>query len=116
MTNALEDAPCYGQTKEEIEAWLRANVRIGATVVVRHTQGMLPQYAKATVIRITKRCFEVDTLGPGNFSYGGPSFYFSGKNCWSPKGQTRLVIPTEAVLSACGRPGDLGMTYFKTTV
>lgn len=108
--------PCYGQTAEEVEAWLRANVRIGATVAIRHTQGGLLQYATATVTRIGKGRFEVDTLGPGNLSTAGLTFYYSGKNCWSPKGQTRLVIPTEAVLAARGQPGDQGIVHIKTTV
>lgn len=111
-----ETTPCYGQTADEVEAWLRANVCIGATVAIRHTQAGFRQYATATVTRISKGRFEVDTLGPGNLSTAGCAFYFSGKNCWSPKGQTRLVIPTEAVLAACGQPGDLGRTYAKTTV
>lgn len=108
--------PCHGQTADEVEAWLRANVRIGTTVAVRHTQAGFLQYATATVTRLGKGRFEVDTLGPGNLSTAGHTFYYSGKNCWSPKGQTRLVIPTKAVLAACGQPGDLGRTYVATTV
>lgn len=114
--NAHRTPPCYGQTADEVEAWLRANVRIGATVALRHTQAGFLQYATATVTRIGKDRFEVDALGPGNLSTAGRSFYYSGKNCWSPKGQTRLVIPTEVVLAACGQPGDLGRTYAKMTV
>lgn len=114
--NNSETTPCDGQTDDEVEAWLRANVCIGATVAIRHRQAGFLQYATATVMRIGKRCFQVDTLGPGNLSTAGHVFYFSGKNRGNPKGQTRLVIPTEAVLSACGRPGDLGRTYVKTTV
>jgi hypothetical protein len=35
------------------------------------------------------------------FVAAGETFYYSGKNCWHPKGQTRLVIPTAAVFEAC---------------
>lgn len=116
MMNSPETMPCYGQTADEVEAWLRSNVRIGATVAIRHTQAGFLQYATATVTRIGKGRFEVDTLGPANLSAAGRAFYFSGKNCWSPKGKTCLVIPTEAVRAACGSPGDQGRTYAKTTV
>jgi hypothetical protein len=98
-----------------MEAWLRAHVRIGATVAIRHGEAGFLQYATATVTRIGKRCFEVDTLGLCNLSTAGHMFYFSGKNGRNPKGQTHLVIPTEAVLAACGKPGDLGRTYAITT-
>lgn len=95
---------------------MRANVRIGAILAVRHKQAGFLQYVAATVTRIEKRGFQVDTLGPGNLSTAGHTFYYSGKNCRHPKGQTRLVIPTEAVLAACGYPGDLGRTYAETTI
>jgi hypothetical protein len=32
---------------------------------------------------------------------GSESFYYGGKNCQHPKGQTRLVIPTASTLAAC---------------
>ena len=113
----LKQPPCFGQTNDEIKTWLKENVKVGETVVVRNTQGGFLQYAAAKVVRIGKGRFEVDTLGEGNLSSAGTSFYYSGKNCWEPKGQTRLVIPTAQVLSACGEPGDLGMySYSSSTV
>lgn len=82
--------PDEGQTPEQVEAWLRAHVRVGAVVAVRETQYHLLKYTLT----------EVDYTGTkGRFStkqFG--SFYFSGKNCFYPKGQTRLVIPTPEVL------------------
>ena len=98
---SLPKAPCHEQTEEAVAQWLKANVRLGATVVVRHTQGGFVHYVKAEVIRIGKGRFEVDTLGKGHLSTAGKTFYHSGKNCFNPKGKTRLVIPTEAVLAAC---------------
>ena len=108
--------PCFGQTETEIKSWMKANVSVGSIVAVRHTQARFLQYAKATVVRVGKGRFEVDTLGPGNLSSSGKTFYYSGKNCWHPVGQTRLVIPTEQVLNACGEPGDLRMYSCETTV
>lgn len=104
--------PCYGQTENSIKAWMKANVAVGTKVVVRNSQGGLLQYALATVVRIGKSRFEVDSLGHGNVSGGGRTFYYSGKNCWAPKGQTRLVEPTPEVLAVCDRlPGALGLSY-----
>lgn len=32
------------------------------------------------------------------FVWAGPSFYFSGKNCYSPKGQTRMVPVNKEII------------------
>ncbi len=83
-----QPSPCFDQTEEQIEAWLRANVKMGTEVAVRETQGHHLRYTIASV----------DYLGKGRFGVGSSgSFYYSGKNCFHPKGQTRLVIPTDAV-------------------
>lgn len=108
--------PCHGQTEDLVKAWLTENVRVGATVAVRHTQGGFLMYSKAKVVRIGIGRFEVDSLGPGHFSQAGLTFYYSGKNCVHPKGQTRIVVPTEAVLAASGKLGKPGSGYQATTV
>lgn len=117
MNNTKSLPPCYGQTADSIKEWMKANVQIGTEVVVRNSQNGFLQYARAKVVRIGKGGrFEVDTLGKGNISYGGIAFYYSGKNCRSPKGQTRLVVPTPEVLAVCDRPpGALGQSYPKFT-
>lgn len=115
---ALSKSPCHGQTEDAVKTWMKENVALGVTVVVRNTQGGFLHYAKAEVVRLGKGRFEVkvDPAHEGGLSTAGATYYYSGKNCFHPKGQTRLVIPTEEVLKACGRPGDLGRTYQATTV
>jgi len=83
-----QSSPCFDQTEEQIEAWLRANVKMGTEVAVRETQGHVRRYAIAPVNYLGKGRFGVGSIG---------TFYYSGKNCFHPKGQTRLVIPTDAV-------------------
>lgn len=83
-----QPSPCFNQNEEQIKAWLRANVKMGTEVAVRETQGHVLRYTIAPV----------NYLGKGRFGVGSfGSFYYSGKNCYYPKGQTRLVIPTDAV-------------------
>lgn len=108
--------PCFGQTAEEIEKWLRANVAIGTVVAIRNTQAGFLQYVPARIIRIGKGRFEVAREIRDSLSGAGNTFYYSGKNCWQPKGQTRLVIPSPDVINAYGSPGDLGLTYGPYTV
>ena len=93
----FKQAPCHGQTEDSIKSWLKANIAIGASVVIRNTHGGLLSYRLATVTRIGKGRFELDKAGES----GGCTFYYSGKNCFHPKGQTRLVEPTAAVLAGC---------------
>lgn len=112
----MKNAPCYGQTAETVKKWLEENVHLGAQVVVRHTQGGRVQYVQATVVRLGKGRFEVDSIGAHSLSPAGTSFYYSGKNCWHPKGQTRLVASTEAVLAATEGDGVFEQQYAPTTI
>lgn len=93
----MNHAPCYGQTDDEVKHWLTENVQVGAQVVVRHGQGGIIQYIKANIIRLGRGRFEVDSIGAQSLSPASTSFYYSGKNCWHPKGQTRLVAATQSV-------------------
>ena len=107
----ITEPPCYGQSAEQVEAWLRANIQIGTTVAVRNTQGGLLHYIPARVVRLGRGRFEIQPEETYGLGTGGSTFYYSGKNCWHPKGQTRLVIPTSEVTSAYGPPGSLGLSY-----
>jgi len=108
--------PCFGQLAEEIESWLRANVKIGASVAVRNTQAGLLHYVPAKVVRLARGRFEIEPEEAYGLGTGGNAFYYSGKNCWHPKGQTRLVIPTNEVRAAYGPPGSLDLSYGPFTV
>lgn len=108
--------PCYGQTADDIESWLRQNVQVGTTVAVRNTQAGLLHYVPAKVVRLSKGRFEIQQDMNFGLGTGGSSFYYTGKNCWHPKGQTRLVIPTSEVQLAFGPPGALGLSYGPFTV
>lgn len=101
----MKKSPCYGQTAEAIETWLRTNAQLGVELVVRRTQFHMLEYTKA----------KVTGFGRGRIYTDQGSFYYSGKNCFQPKGQTRLVIPTPETLASCyGRPVGL-CTDFEMT-
>ena len=94
----MEKLPCDGQTREEIEAWIRENETIGLQVVIRSCYGGFYNYKLAVIERIGKTG-QLTLSKAGNS--GGANFNRSGKNCRYPKGQTKLVMPTEATLAAC---------------
>lgn len=93
-------SPCFGQAEEEIGQWLRANVAVGVEVVVRHTQGRVLDYKRGRVTGLGRGRFRVAHVRRDGSLGNEASFYYSGKHCFHPKGQTRLVIPTPAVLRA----------------
>lgn len=103
--------PCFGQSPEEVESWLRGHVKVGAHVAIRNTQAGLLQYVPAKVVRLGRGRFEIEPEESTGLGTGGTSFYYSGKNCRHPKDQTRLVIPTEEVRAAYGPLGSLGLSY-----
>lgn len=104
MTEIRYNSPCADQSQEAIENWLRAEVAVGAEVIVRHTQSDLLQYERGRVVRLGRGRFEVATQrADGTYPESGEAFYYSGRNCWHPKGQTSIVIATPAVLEACDR-------------
>ena len=60
---------------------------VGDHVLVVSTQGGIVTYELATVTNLTNR-----TINLGKqFGWAGPSFYYSGKNHYSPTGQTRMI-------------------------
>jgi len=108
----FKTAPCSGQTAESIETWLRANIAPGVSVVIRSTQGGILSYKLATVTGTGRGCLYLDRAGDS----GGCKFHYSGKSSSQPKGQTRLVEPTAAVLAGCETLADFGLRYSEFTV
>jgi len=108
--NKIPNAPCADQTPDEIERWLREDVKVGSEVVIRETQGGLLKYMRGRVVRVGKAMLEVvRQRRDGSFDHSAESFNYSGRNRWQPKAQIRLVMPTADVLAACDQcMGDTG--------
>lgn len=78
---------------EVLKTWLKEHVAIGTTLYIHNTQGSVPYFQKVSVTRLGKGRFEVSHPG----FVGGTTFYYSGKNCYAPKGQTRIVVTTPEI-------------------
>lgn len=90
--NPLPLSPCVDQAKTDIEAYYRT-APVGAVAVVRHTQGHLLRY---DVTYVEGRNPKIGRV----YIHNAGAFYMkSGANCFHPKGQTTLVVPTEEVLA-----------------
>lgn len=106
--NPLPLSPCVEQTKKDIEAYYR-KANVGDVAVVRHTQGGLLRYVVTDVEGPNPKRGRIDIRGAGAF------YMKSGANCFHPKGQTTLVMPTDVVLAwAAKRPnGELDVSIFR---
>lgn len=85
-------SPCVDQTEEVIAAYYRA-AKEKDKAVVRQTQGHMLVY------KVT----EIEDINPSRgrvyVRQFGAFYSKHGKNCFHPKGQTSLVVPTAEVLS-----------------
>lgn len=85
-----EVSPCINQTREDIEAYYR-KVQVGDKAVVRRTQGHLLQYSLTEIEGMKPERGRVYVRGFGAF------YMKSGANCFHPKGQTTLVVPSPEI-------------------
>lgn len=84
-------SPCIDQTEHDISAYYKS-AGAGNQAVVRQTQGHILLYTVTAVEGTNPKAGRVYIQGFGAF------YAKSGKNCFHPKGQTTLVVPTAEVL------------------
>lgn len=85
-------SPCALQSQTDIETYYR-NAEAGSVAVVRQTQHHMLAYS-VTEIEDTR-----PEKGRTYIKQFGAFYMKSGKNCFHPKGQTTLVVPTPEVLT-----------------
>ena len=92
----MADKPCSAQTPERLATYYRAATE-GDLACVRTDHGGYQPSTEYTFERVTGgRRGRVYLAASGSF-YAG-----SGKNCFSPNGRKRLVVPTIAILDWAG--------------
>ena len=98
---ASPDDPVVGQTDETISAYL-LRCSTGDAVAIRSTQGIGVKYVITALSDVDPRKGRLYTITSA--SWGGRAWYRkTGKSCLHPKGQSRLVEPTEAVRDFASR-------------
>ncbi|MBB3589925.1 hypothetical protein FHX08_000269 [Rhizobium sp. BK529] len=110
MTYQTKLSPCANQTAAEIETYYR-NEPEGSVAVVRRTHGGILIYEVSRFDLRRSRSGRINVRSSGDF------YMKSGKNCWESTGQTRLVVPTDEVLTwAKEHPrGEMGYTIYAET-
>jgi hypothetical protein len=111
LTEALQNAPgspCIDQTQADIEAYYR-KAQIGTRAAVRQTHGGVLRYDLTEIDGTNPKLGRLYVRAHGAF------YMKHGKNCWHPTGQTRLVVPNDAVVAwALEHPtGALGFVTFE---
>lgn len=101
-------SPCADQTEQDIERYYR-NEPEGSPAAVRTTYGGILTYDLTTFTLRRTKTGRINVEGHGDF------FMKSGKNCWEPTGQKRLVVPTEEVVAwAREHPrGEMGYSIYR---
>jgi hypothetical protein len=104
---ATTQLPCSEQSDAAISKYY-LNIKVGDPVCVKETQYGLLRYYITTVEAIKRgRIYPV-----GHHAFWAKT----GKNCWQPMGQSRLVIPTEKVrIFALKYPPDLSCCFSRRT-
>lgn len=112
MANPTPLMPCADQTEADVSGYYET-AEVDAVAVVRQGYGGHLEYHVGVI----------DGRHPTNGRVyikaghaGGQSFHSkSGKNCYAPTGQTRLVVPTPEVLAwAEAHPrGEFGFTLYR---
>lgn len=108
MTDTRPLSPCVDQSESDIEAYYRI-AEVGQKAVVRHTQGHMLQYVLSEIEGRNPQRGRIYIRNSGAF------YMRSGKNCFHPKGQTTLVVPTDEVLAwASVHPrGEFGYSIYR---
>lgn len=108
LANPRPLSPCVDQTATEIAKYYR-EAEIGRAAVVRHTQGGWLRYDLTVIDGRNPKTGRVYVTN------GGAFYMKSGANCFHPKGQTTLVVPTEEVLTwIAGHPtGAVGVSVYR---
>ncbi|TPK78232.1 hypothetical protein FJ548_25095 [Mesorhizobium sp. B2-4-17] len=101
-------SPCVDQTEQDIERYYR-NEAEGSLAAVRTTYGGILTYNLTTFTLRRTKTGRINVEGHGDF------FMKSGKYCWEPTGQKRLVVPTEEVVAwATEHPrGETGHSIYR---
>jgi hypothetical protein len=97
--------PLFGWTEETLKEFIENHpLQVGDPMLIYGNYGGMHWYNLVTVEAVNhgrQRRVVVDQAA----MWGGKSFYRSGKNCFSPTGQARLIPPVPWVMGHLGEKG-----------
>lgn len=83
--------PLFGYEGEELKKYIEQKpLKVGDTMMIYGSQGMMHSYELTTVVAVASgKQKRIVVAHPD--PWGGCSFYRTGKNCFAPKSQSRLI-------------------------
>lgn len=91
--------PLFGWTEEKTQAYIVDRpLKAGDQMLIVNQQAGLEEYVLATVLNADSGKQHRIVLDQAA-AYGGASFYRTGKNCFAPRGKSRMIPPVEEVLA-----------------
>lgn len=99
--------PYFGWTHDSVKEYITTNpLSVGDSMIIYNGQGGLHSYSLALVMSPASGPQRRVILSKAG-TYGGTSFHRSGKNCYSPKSQTRLLPPIPELMQHLGPDCDI---------
>lgn len=102
----FDEDPMLGWTDASTKQYiLDKPLQKGDLMLIVNTQAGFLDYVLAQVMEPALGRQKRVNLSHGA-SFGGNTFFRSGKNCWAPKGQSRMIPPDNRVLTHINSVGD----------
>ena len=99
--------PFFGWNEDGIKTYIiDTPLAAGDLMIVYNGQGGVHQYFLAKVINPALGKQRRVVLSK-NGNYGGTSFYRSGKNCFAPTGQTKMLPPIPELMAHLSEDTDV---------
>jgi hypothetical protein len=104
---SIEGAPYFGWDDDTTKAYIVDRpLAFGDIMLIYNGQANMNHYEVATVVDpALGRQKRVLLSTPS--ATGGMTFYRSGKNCFSPKGQSRMLPPASEIMERLGSKKEI---------
>ena len=112
---AKDADPYFGWTDESIKLYIEDKpLKKGDLMLIVNTQAMIIEYLLAEVLNPDSGRQHRVILNK-RAMYGGDSFYRTGKNCWSPTGQSKMIPPVPEIMVKFTENPNIKQVYGKST-
>lgn len=99
--------PFFGWSEERVKHFIaNAPLKAGDSMIIYNGQGGMHQYILAKIINPASGKQKRVVLSK-NGSYGGTTFYRSGKNCFAPTGKTMMLPPIPELMEHLSEDTDV---------
>ena len=107
----LKSDPILGFEGDTFKAYLEQNsVSVGDTMMIYGSHGMMHHYTKVVVEAVNSGHQKRIVVSKSGYS-GGRSFYRTGKNCFAPTGQSKLIPLIPCIESQMGQREEVSFSW-----